>query len=166
MIHCFNNFGKFSEVEKTKEISIAALMHDIGKIDIDPTLLRTPFKLSDKQFEKIKRHPKVGYEILKELKFSEVICDVALCHHERLDGTGYPYGKLKSEISYWSRFVSATDIFEAMTSWRPYKTSKTVDVAIEEIKRQVGIGKIDKDIFECLKDTIILKDSDIECFDG
>ncbi len=104
------------------ELAAAALLHDIGKLRIDRRLLAKPGKLTAGEYETIKRHTVYGYEMLQRANgVSEAYALVALRHHERLDGTGYPHGLKQDELEPFSRIVAITDVFHAMSSKRAYK---------------------------------------------
>ena len=119
----------------------AGLLHDIGKMDLPHDVLYSNRRLSKEEFEIIKRHPIVGSQMISRLGLRKEISIVALEHHERLDGSGYPYKKRR--INIYSQIVAACDIYDAMTELRTYrKKSFTIDEAIEEIK-QVKACKVD-----------------------
>lgn len=110
--------------EKTQDIIYqAAPLHDIGKIGIRDNVLLKTDRLSNEEFEIMKTHTTIGYEILKNSS-SPVLqmgAEIALTHHEKWDGTGYPYGKKEEEISLYGRIVAVADVFDALTARRPYK---------------------------------------------
>jgi len=113
-------------------------LHDIGKIAIDDSILNKPGKLTDKEWESIKKHPEIGYRILSATpEYSEIAQDI-LSHHERYDGNGYPRGLKGDEIPIRARVISIADAFDAMISDRPYRKAMTSFEAIEEIKRNTG----------------------------
>ncbi|MGX8850084.1 HD-GYP domain-containing protein [Amedibacillus sp. YH-ame10] len=100
-------------------LSVAACMHDIGKINVPITILQKPGRLTDEEFDIIKLHPMDSYTILKD-KLGERIARAALQHHERLDGSGYPYGLAAEHISMDARIIAVADVFDAMTCKRTY----------------------------------------------
>jgi HD-GYP domain-containing protein (c-di-GMP phosphodiesterase class II) len=113
------------------------LLHDIGKIAISDRILQKNGPLSPKEYRKVKVHPLVGVWLLRPV-FHDVdprILDVVLFHHERLDGTGYPYGLRGNEIPLWSRICSIVDAWDAMTSMRPYHSPFPVERAVGELHR-------------------------------
>ncbi len=104
----------------------AGLLHDIGKIKIDNQLLNKPGKLTDDEFETIKKHSMLGYEILNDTQsINNDIKKAVLMHHERIDGSGYPLGAKGDEIGEYARIVAISDVYDAMTSDRPYKKRAT-----------------------------------------
>ena len=125
--------------EEIFEISIAASLHDIGKVQIPEKIINKPGKLTDEEFAIIKRHPVASYEMIKDLSSFDRVKDIALHHHERYDGKGYPDGLAGNEISKASRMVTIADAYEAMTSTRSYRKALTHEYAIGELKRMAGI---------------------------
>jgi diguanylate cyclase (GGDEF)-like protein/putative nucleotidyltransferase with HDIG domain len=123
------------EVEK---IYTAALLHDIGKIGIPDSILLKPGKLSDKEYEIIKLHPILSYELLKHLDFIKGVVDGVKYHHERWDGSGYPEGLRGEEIPLSARIIAVADSFDAMTSHRIYRKAMSKKEALREIKRLSG----------------------------
>jgi len=122
----------------------SAPLHDIGKIGIPEAVLLKPGKLTPEEFEIIKQHTTLGYELLRdcESRYLAVGAEIALAHHERWDGTGYPRGLRGEEIPLGGRIVSIVDVFDALTSERPYKAAWTREKALEYIVAQGG-GQFD-----------------------
>ena len=115
-----------------------AMLHDLGKLSIMDTILRKPDRLTEEEFTLIKAHPVVGDRILQPLKFlSREACAVRH-HHERFDGTGYPDGLGGHDIPLVARVVAVADVFDAITSNRPYRTALPLDLARDEIDRGRG----------------------------
>jgi len=113
------------------ELQYAAAMHDTGKIGIPSDILTKPGRLNTAEWEIMKTHAKIGYELLSfsEHPILKMAADVALHHHEKWDGTGYPDGISGEKISLSARIVAVADVFDALTSDRPYKKAWPVDVA-------------------------------------
>ncbi len=108
--------------DMTREAGLAGLLHDIGKMAIEPGILNKPGKLSDTEFNEVKRHPEEGHKILLEAKtISEAALDVCLHHHEKVDGSGYPHGLKGEAISLFAKMGAVCDVYDAITSNRPYK---------------------------------------------
>ncbi|MBF0108177.1 MAG: DUF3369 domain-containing protein [Magnetococcales bacterium] len=124
--------------EEAMEMGQASMMHDIGKIGIPDAVLLKPGRLTDDEFEMIKSHPGIGAAILSEDDRFKVALQVALSHHERWDGTGYPMGLKGDEIPLAARIVAVVDVFDALVSVRPYKKSWPVAEALAEIQRGSG----------------------------
>ena len=113
-------------------------LHDIGKIAIDDAILNKPGKLTEDEWEQIKRHPEIGYRILSSTpEYAEIAQDI-LCHHERYDGNGYPRGLKGNEIPLRARIITLADSYDAMISDRPYRKAMTHDEAVLEITRCSG----------------------------
>ncbi|MBC3870225.1 HD-GYP domain-containing protein [Undibacterium oligocarboniphilum] len=108
--------------EQTREAGLAGLLHDIGKMMVDADILNKPGKLTDAEFVSVKEHPAAGYKMLMESRdVSQVVLDVCLHHHEKMDGTGYPHRLKGDEISLFARMGAVCDVYDAITSNRPYK---------------------------------------------
>lgn len=113
------------------EISIAALLHDIGKIGIMESILNKPGKLTPDEYAIIQRHPEIGYNALKDIHPLQNIAEDILSHHERFDGQGYPYGKQGAEIPLVARILSVADVYEAITADRVYRKAMTPEQVYE-----------------------------------
>ena len=124
--------------EEIHRIYLAGLLHDIGKIGIDERVLRKNGRLTDEERECIQRHPSIGASILRGIKQMHDIVPAVLCHHERVDGTGYPTGLRGDEIPLTGKIVGLADSFDAMTSKRVYRDALTIEEALEEIRRCSG----------------------------
>lgn len=131
----------------SRGIETAGLLHDIGKIAIPIEILSKPGKISKNEFAIIKTHPAVGYNILKEIDFNWPIAKIVLQHHERLDGSGYPNGLTGKKILKETRIISVADVYEAMTSHRPYRPALSVKSALDELIRNKDI-LFDKDVVD------------------
>jgi len=124
--------------EQILALYLAASVHDIGKIYIPSEILNRPGKLSAIEFEMIKTHSQVGYEILDTIKFEYPIARFVLQHHERMDGSGYPSRLKGAEISIEARIMGVADVMEAMSSHRPYRPALGTIEAMKEIRRHRG----------------------------
>lgn len=116
----FADWLGMSETEK-KLLTMCGLLHDVGKLLIDKDVLRKPGRLTDEEFEEIKQHPMRGYQCLKDKKIPESVKRVALLHHERSDGKGYPFGFRISEIDPYAAITAIADVYDAMTATRVYR---------------------------------------------
>jgi putative nucleotidyltransferase with HDIG domain len=152
--HC-ENVTKYS-IETAKILGLpkedlvvleyAALLHDVGKIGIPSSILNKPSRLTEEEFEIIKTHPTIGYEILKDIDFLKRSALIIYQHHERIDGKGYPRGLTKDELDILTRIITVTDAYDAMTSARPYrKKPLSKEKAIEILKKASGT-QFDKDV--------------------
>ncbi len=126
--------------ERAEKLLHAAPMHDVGKIGIPDSIMLKPDKLTDEEFAVMKTHPQIGADILGEDNSELLVLarDVALTHHEKWDGSGYPKGLRGEEIPIEGRIVAICDVFDALTSKRPYKEAWTVDDAMKLIREQSG----------------------------
>lgn len=115
-------------------IGIAGLLHDMGKSKIPLEVLNKPAKLSDEEFAIMKKHPVLGYEILKEKEdFSQVIALAVLQHHEKMNGKGYPMGVASDKICPYAKILSVADVYDALVTARPYKKAFSQRTAVEMI---------------------------------
>lgn len=109
--------------ERIETLRLAGNLHDLGKVGVPGEILNKPNRLTPDEFEQVKRHPMYGFEILKDIPFPGPVARVVLQHHERHDGTGYPYGLKGEEILLEARILAVADVYEALTSHRPYRKS-------------------------------------------
>jgi len=126
------------DADRVRGIHLAGSLHDVGKIAIPAEILAKPGKLTKTEFDLVKSHAEVGYEILKEIQFSHPIADMVRQHHEKLDGTGYPLGLKGDAILLESRILAVADVVEAVASHRPYRAALGIDKAIEIVKTGKG----------------------------
>ena len=137
--------------EEIQRITTAGLLHDLGKLEIEEAILCKPGKLDENEFRKIRQHPLTGF---KKLAFRSDLCEGQLMmvyqHHERLDGKGYPVGNVADEIHPWAKLCSVVDVYEALTSQRPYRKPMPRNKAIEVLERDCGTA-FDPEVVECWK---------------
>lgn len=107
--------------KETKNLTLAGLLHDIGKMKIPEEILTKPGKLTPEEFDVIKEHPAIGYDILREQSINYHVCLAALQHHERCDGHGYPSGLTANKIDKYAKIVAIADVFDALTAARVYR---------------------------------------------
>ncbi|WP_028551679.1 HD-GYP domain-containing protein [Paenibacillus sp. UNC451MF] len=144
----------FSEPELAN-LSLAATLHDIGKVKIPDEILNKPGKLTDAEYELVKKHTIFGYEMLRETQgISHRIALVALQHHEREDGKGYPLGLLKPKIDPLSSIVAVADIFHAMSSKRPYHDPLPFHEIVSQMQRG-RFGELDPRIISLFIENMI-----------
>lgn len=150
---------KFSK-ESTfiNRVKLAARLHDIGKINISETILDKPGKLTNKEYQSIKHHPTSGYKILSSVPEYLHIANIVYCHHERIDGLGYPRGLKNIEIPLEARIIAVADAFDAMKEPRTYRQTFTKKDAIEEIKAHAGT-QFDEHVVESFLEIMNTQDS-------
>lgn len=137
--------------DQLKAIYIGGLLHDVGKIYVPSDFLSKPTKLTDIEFNLIKTHSTIGYNILSEMKFPWPIDKIVYQHHERIDGSGYPLGLKDKDILIESKIIGLADVVEAMSSHRPYRPALDMDIVLQEINTYKGI-RYDSDVVNaCLK---------------
>ncbi len=125
--------------EKQKDIiRYAGVLHDIGKIVISSSITDTPGKLTEDEWEKMREHPLIGQRILDPIDYLEPVKICIQTHHERCDGSGYPFGLRAHEIPLETRIISVADAFDAMTHSRPYREALSVDHAMAELQQSAG----------------------------
>lgn len=129
---------------------LAGTLHDVGKIAIGNEILEKPARLTDEEFAKMKNHAGYTYMILSKVDDFEEIRDIAAFHHERLDGSGYPFGKRADELTTLQRIMACADIYQALTEKRPYKDGMNHDKACEILKDMADKNWIDKNITEVI----------------
>jgi PAS domain S-box-containing protein/putative nucleotidyltransferase with HDIG domain len=137
--------------EQLEGVQVLGLLHDIGKIVVPAEILSKPGKISEVEFNLIKAHVQVGYEILKDLEFPWPVAQPVLQHHERLDGSGYPQGLTGPDISLEARILAVADVVEAMTSHRPYRPALGIDKALEQVSRNRGVLYDPEVVDVCMK---------------
>ncbi len=135
--------------EEKDVLKVACLLHDIGKIGVKEDILNKKGSLEAHEYEEIQKHPLIGYNILKDLEFTDRIKKVVLQHHERVDGRGYPFGLKDEEIDLLAKIVAVADAYDAMTSDRPYRKAFDKETALSEMKRCAG-SQFDTTIVEKL----------------
>jgi len=137
--------------KQVEGIKMAGVIHDLGKIRIPAEILSKPGKLSDLEFNLIKTHPQVGFDLLKEIDFPWPIAEMILQHHEKMNGSGYPQGLKGDEIMIEARILAVADTVEAMSSHRPYRPALGLEKALAQIKQDKGT-LFDPDVVDaCLK---------------
>lgn len=121
-----------------KNIALAGIFHDMGKIGVSETLLNKPGKLADDEWEEIKKHPVIGADIVAKIDTLQEVSDMIRYHHLHFDGTGYPGGLKGDAIPIGARIISVADSYDAMTSKRPYRLAMSAEEACRELQRCSG----------------------------
>jgi putative two-component system response regulator len=142
-------------LDEAELIYNAAALHDTGKIGIPDSILFKPGKLDDDEWKIIKTHCEIGHKIIGDHQQSmlKTAASIALTHHERWDGSGYPKGLIRNDIPLFGRIVAVADMFDALTSERPYKKAWSVGDAVAEVERCSG-GHFDPQIVDAFLDVI------------
>lgn len=139
--------------EKMAGLELAAMMHDVGKITVQPGILAKPGKLTPDEWAEIRKHPEMGYRIARSTPELAGIADYILSHHERYDGKGYPQGLCKEEIPLLSRIISVVDAFDSMTHSRPYKRTLSFNEARRELEKNAG-AQFDPRVVEAMQEVL------------
>lgn len=132
--------------ETAQKMYLAGALHDIGKVAIGNEILEKPGRLTEDEFATMKHHAAYTYYILSEIDDFEEIRDWAAFHHERLDGTGYPFGKSAAELNTQERLLACVDIYQALTESRPYKQGMSHEKTCQILQDMVGRGWLDADM--------------------
>lgn len=135
--------------EKIEDLFLAAILHDIGKINIPGEVLNKPGKLTDEEFDMIKKHPGDGADMVRKTAYHK-LADIVEQHHERINGRGYPFGLQADEILVEAKIIGVCDTFDAMTEDRSYRKAHTAEYAMEEIRRLSGI-QYDPEVVEAFE---------------
>jgi len=130
-------------------LRVAALLHDVGKLGIPDHLLRKPGKLSASEYALVKRHVAIGNAILRPVPFEGPVIEFIATHHERFDGRGYPHGLQRDQIPLGGRILAVVDVFDALTSDRPYRRALTREEALAILRDEAG-AHFDPDVVEAL----------------
>ncbi|MFW6026942.1 MAG: HD domain-containing phosphohydrolase, partial [Candidatus Woesearchaeota archaeon] len=120
------------------DLKLLADMHDIGKVGINEKIIKKSSSLNHEEWNTMKRHSEIGYQIANSTPELSSIADAILSHHEHWDGSGYPLGQKGTEIPLLARIIAITDAYDVMTSNRPYKKAKSKQNAIAELKKEAG----------------------------
>lgn len=157
-VHCQNVSGHVQRLaeawglaeEERRLFSQAGLLHDIGKIGVSDRLLKSGEKYSSADWEEMKQHVRIGAVLLKSLGFAEEVVVGALCHHERYDGRGYLAGLAGENIPLVARMIAIADTFDALTSYRPYRSPVEPGRALEIMV--ASSGQFDPWLLDCFLD--------------
>lgn len=141
LCNIFANWLKMSK-QQVEEVTIAGLLHDIGKTKIDSKILNKPGKLTEEEFEEVKKHSRYSYDLIKSQNISTDIKMGILLHHEKIDGSGYPLGLKGSDIHDYAKIIAITDIYDAMTSNRSYH-KKFSPFTVIQMFEQESYGLLD-----------------------
>ncbi len=141
--------------KEVNQLTLMGLLHDIGKTEISDDILTAPRKLTDNEFQIMQSHPAIGAELLSACGFDDQVVRVALEHHEKNDGSGYPLKKKGDDLYFESKILAIIDIYEALTNLRPYKEPMSPLKALGIIISDVKSGKLDAMAFKLFAVSII-----------
>ncbi|MHC9539310.1 MAG: HD domain-containing phosphohydrolase [Vulcanimicrobiota bacterium] len=136
--------------EEIHRIAVAGIVHDVGKIGVPESILHKPGKLSDEEFTAMKKHPEIAVKILEPLEQFYSLLPLVEGHHEKLNGKGYPQGLVSDEIPFGAKILAVADIYDALTSDRPYRKASTPGEALALMENQFK-GDLDEDVLKALK---------------
>ena len=135
---CKDGNGNGTSISGYSRAKTVGLLHDIGKIGIEESILNKPGRLTEEEMTQMKKHPEIGYRILSSVNDMAEMANYVLAHHERIDGKGYPKGLKGMEIPLQARIIAIADAYDAMTSHRSYRTAMSEKQAINELLRSAG----------------------------
>ncbi len=139
---------------QVQHLEIGGYLHDIGKIGVCDSVFLKPGRLTDEERELIERHPRIGLDILAPVDLAPEVVAFVSGHHEKLDGSGYPFGRRGDELSIIARIAVVSDIYDALTTDRPYRPAMTIDEALEIMRREAADGKLDEQVLGLLEEII------------
>lgn len=150
--------GREIGLEETdlRSLRLSALLHDIGKIGVPDAILRKPGPLDEQEWMVIRKHPQIGYDILQNIPFLNPALDAILHHHEKYNGKGYPAGISGDAISLPARILAVVDVYDALTSHRPYRPAFPPEKALEMIRDEAG-QQFDPEVVQALVSILIDK---------
>jgi len=155
------SMGKALNLPETEieELTTAGLLHDIGKIAIEESLLSKPETLTDNEWEEVRRHSEIGYRILSTVNNMSQMAEYILAHHERWDGKGYPKGLKGEDIPLQARIIHIAEAYNDMTSARSYRNTLSIKEAVIELQKNAGF-QFDPELIKVFIEKILGKDSD------
>jgi HD-GYP domain-containing protein (c-di-GMP phosphodiesterase class II) len=142
------------EKERLKDLMQVGLLHDIGKSCVPTSVLNKPDKLSLYEYELVKRHPLLGYHALKPI-VSDEIAEAVLYHHEKLNGTGYPFGITEEKIPIFAQIICVADVFEALVAKRPYKSKISPFAALKILRNMALANEVSYKIYDIFETNIM-----------
>jgi putative nucleotidyltransferase with HDIG domain len=131
-------------------LEIGGYLHDVGKIGIRDSVLLKQGKLTPDERRMIEDHPRIGLKIISHVELADEVVQVVAGHHEKLDGTGYPYGLTGDDVTIFARIAAVSDIYDALTTERPYKPALTIERAVAVLKDEVTGGHLDPRVVDAL----------------
>jgi putative two-component system response regulator len=149
-------------LEEIEALRTAGIVHDVGKVAVPDAILLKPGKLTPEELEVIKKHPVVGEDICKTLKSFRLVLPIIRHHHERIDGTGYPDGLKGDEIPLTARVLQTVDVFDALTTERPYKPALSIEEALDIMQDEVNKGWWDPEIYGAFRRIVLAEGFKLE----
>jgi HD-GYP domain-containing protein (c-di-GMP phosphodiesterase class II) len=140
--------------EDVRQLYRAGLLHDIGKLGISSRILDKPGALDNRERGEMKEHPRFTWEILRRVKAFEGFALVAALHHEKLDGSGYPWGRMEEDLDMPSRILAVADIYEAVTETRAYRVGLSSGEALQILRAHAGF-RLDTDAIDALEAAVV-----------
>ncbi|MHC2994103.1 MAG: HD domain-containing protein [Candidatus Atribacteria bacterium] len=137
--------------DKIEGVRFASLVHDVGKINLPTEIVSKPSKLVEVEFNLIKNHPRIGYDILKKVDFPWPIAEIVFQHQEKIDGSGYPRGLKGDEILIEAKILGVANVVEAMSSYKSYRPALSIDESLAEISKYKNILFNPEVVETCLK---------------
>ena len=137
--------------DKIEGVRLASLVHDVGKVNLPTEIVSKPSKLVEVEFNLLKNHPRIGYNILKKVDFPWPIAEIVFQHYEKIDGSGYPRGLKGDEILIEAKILGLANVIEAMSSSRSYRPALSVDEALAEIAENKNILFDPEVVDTCIK---------------
>jgi putative nucleotidyltransferase with HDIG domain len=125
--------------EEIIHISYAAILHDIGKTQVSTKIVNKPGALDREETALMRKHPELGCRLLKKAQLDPIVCQIVLQHHERLNGSGYPFGLQEKDIVSGAKIITVADVIDTMISTQTYRSALSIKEALKEIKENSGI---------------------------
>ena len=141
--------------EELDALHRGGILHDVGKVGVPDAILLKPGPLTDEEMQLMKRHTEIGDSLCAPLQSLRAVRPIVLSHHERLDGSGYPAGLRGDEIPLLAQIVGIVDVYDALTSQRPYRPALTSDRAVQHLLREVEAGRFAREYVEAFLETLV-----------
>jgi HD-GYP domain-containing protein (c-di-GMP phosphodiesterase class II) len=151
MLDIAREMGVVEGSQQWVDMQRGSLLHDVGKIGVSDTILLKPGKLTEVEWVEMRKHPEIGYNMLRQVEFLENAAEIILSHHERWDGQGYPRRLRGEDIPLGARIFMVVDTFDSMTSDRPYRKALDTEKALAEVLRCRG-AQFDPKVVEAFMD--------------
>ena len=140
--------------ETRAQIYLAAALHDLGKLNLATSVLEKPGQLTDNEYTAVKEHCELAYDLLQGVQGLENICEWIVCHHEKLNGSGYPFGKKEKELPFVAKLLTCVDVYHAVSEERPYHPARSHEDTMPILYDMVQRGELDADIVKALDEEL------------